>query len=423
VFDAILTELEKHKDLFKGKKRTKATPRQILATLISKVVKDTGLVNKTVSQITGVVGPNVLDIVKEQSIELDLGLEGIDESAAIERFTQRRMSYYKDIPDTLSDNVMDALGKGIEEGRSYQEVRDHLMQVRTDFSKNHAEMIARTELGRSRREAKLIFAEKHKDILNKKWINTSGPLIPEGRRRKSHRKLSGKTIPIDEPFIVDYSLDNNKLPSAVEEMYPGESIYGISCACTIALVKREKRRIYIESPKDAPEGANAQQGPRGGYYYESGGRGTSLENIQTQEELINALIEQRGNIGKPKFNYQIGKAGEELVSSMFEGFNLHNNWNSPIDMSNSELIEIKTTATGQSIISDRARKLKISESEQTGKEIAVYLLHIEEDTISLYEHKPSEKFFDSENEDVYIASIRDSKRIKKYKRDEGWVKV
>jgi len=32
----------------------------------------------------------------------------------------------------------------------------------------------------------------------------------------------------------------------------------------------EKERVYIDSPKDAPSDADVQQGPRGGYYYETG---------------------------------------------------------------------------------------------------------------------------------------------------------
>ena len=237
--NAVLTELGKHQDLFDTGKSIKVAPRTLLSTLVLKVAKNTGLIQKTVNSITKVVGPSVAEVVREQSIELNLSLDNIDESSAIERFTQKRMSYYEDIPDTLSEDVLDTLVKGIEEGKSYQEVRNDLMAKREDFTRARAETIARTELARSRREAKLLFAEKHQDILVKVWKATPGRTASAGgNRRDSHRAMDGKTVNIDEPFVVNYSLDNRKYPSDVKEMYPGESKYAINCTCSMVLRKK-----------------------------------------------------------------------------------------------------------------------------------------------------------------------------------------
>ena len=236
---AVLTELGQHQDLFDSGKSLKVSPRALLSTLVHKVALDMGLVQKTVNTITKVVGPSVAEVVREQSIEFNLGLDNIDESSAIERFTEKRMEYYKDIPDTLSDDVLQSLVRGIEEGQSYQTVRNNLMEKREDFTRGRAETIARTELSRSRREAKLIFGEKHKDILEKVWKSTPGlPRSQGGNRRDSHQRMDGVSAEVDEPFIVNYSLDNEKYPSDVKEMYPGESKLGINCTCSVILRKK-----------------------------------------------------------------------------------------------------------------------------------------------------------------------------------------
>ena len=219
---------------------TKAFNKAGITALINSTVKKNGLVQKVVDAIMLNTSKDMLTVMHEQSTKLDLGFDEARETDAIARLTSRRMDYYKDIPDTLTDTVIQTLVDTIDHGDDYKTAVDKLKILREDFTTHRAETIVRTEIGRSRREAKLLFGETHADLLDKKWVATqSGGIAPRGRRRKSHQKMHGKTVGIHEMFVVDYTLDNKKYPSAVKERYPGDSKYGINCACELELIKKK----------------------------------------------------------------------------------------------------------------------------------------------------------------------------------------
>jgi hypothetical protein len=50
-------------------------------------------------------------------------------------------------------------------------------------------------------------------------------------------------------------------------------------------------RHYIKSPADAPEGANVQQGPRGGLYYDTEGKTFRQDRISLKEDDINQAVQ------------------------------------------------------------------------------------------------------------------------------------
>jgi len=234
MFDDLLAELAKHPEIFASKRLgTKAGPITIIKGIIASAMARSGLVEKTVLEITTTVGPEVINVVKETALELDLGIGDVEETAAIERFTERRMKYYEDIPDTLSDSVLNVLEDVVKEGQSFNDAKERLLLVRNDFTENRAEVIARTELGRSRREAKLIFGEKYSDKLDKRWDSTK-----DSRTRDSHAAMDGTVVPMDSPFIVPYHLDNSKY-GWVEESVPGDSVHGIQCRCSLTLVRKK----------------------------------------------------------------------------------------------------------------------------------------------------------------------------------------
>ena len=219
---------------------TKALNQSGIIAIITETIRKNGLVQKVVNHIVENVQGDMLTVMHEQSVKLDLGMDTIKEVDAISRLTERRMSYYAEIPDTLSDTVIQTLVDTIDQGKSYHEAIDQLKILREDFTTHRAETIVRTEIGRSRREAKLMFGETYSDVLEKKWVATmSGGLAPHGRRRKSHRAMHGKTVPMNQPFIVDYSLDNPKYPTDMQERYPGESKLGINCSCDLELIKKK----------------------------------------------------------------------------------------------------------------------------------------------------------------------------------------
>jgi len=78
-----------------------------------------------------------------------------------------------------------------------------------------------------------MFGMTYKDLLLKKWVSTK-----DRRCRPSHLAMDGKTVEMDQPFIVPYGKDNKKYTD-VAEMYPGESKWGINCRCTLDNVKKK----------------------------------------------------------------------------------------------------------------------------------------------------------------------------------------
>lgn len=237
LLDEILDELGKHSEIFDADKHLgiKATPITIIKGIIASAMARSGLVEKTVMEITTTIGPEVIEVVKETAFDLGFDTGGIEETAAIERFTERRMKYYEDIPDTLSDSVLNTLEDVIRKGQSYNDAKERLLIIRNDFTENRAEVIARTELGRSRREAKLLFGEKHANKLDKRWDATK-----DSRTRDSHAAMDGTVVPMDQPFIVPYHLDNKKY-SWVEEAVPGDSKFGIQCRCSLTLIRKKSQ--------------------------------------------------------------------------------------------------------------------------------------------------------------------------------------
>lgn len=235
IFDEIIKELKDFKpDIDDNADKTKAFNSAKITAFISQTIKKNGLVEKIVDSIAMNVAPDMISVMREQSAKLDLELDEDKEERAVRRFIDKRVAEYKEIPESLSETVIQTLKDTMDQGDSFKEAVDRLKILREDFTTHRAETIVRTEIGRSRREAKLMFGETHADLLEKRWVSTK-----DRRTRKSHRKMDGKTIKMDGKFTVDYSLDNKKQPSGVKEDYPGQSEYGINCRCELELVKKK----------------------------------------------------------------------------------------------------------------------------------------------------------------------------------------
>jgi len=233
VFDGVLEQMEAHKAEFASDVQKKVLNMSGVMALVDAVIRDKGLIRKLVSSVIGVSGKEIIRTMKEESVRLDLDYKEDREDDAIARLTERRMSYYQDIPDTLTDTVIQTLVDTIEQGRSYEDAIKTLKVLREDFTTHRAETIVRTELGRSRREAKQLFAEQYADLLNKRWRSAR-----DKRTRDSHRAMNGVTIPVKDKFQVPYHLDNPKYTDE-EETYPGETKKGINCRCLL-ITERKK---------------------------------------------------------------------------------------------------------------------------------------------------------------------------------------
>lgn len=234
LFDDIIKALREHKpEIDVG---TKALNYSAISAIITTAVAKRGIVQAVVDTVVSNVKKGMLSTIKDEATTLDLGFDAVREADAIARLTERKMSYYADIPDTLTDTVIQTLTDTISQGGGWTDAVEKLLVLREDFTTHRAETIVRTEIGRSRREAKAIFADEYQDMLDKKWLSAH-----DERTRPSHFSMDGKVIGARDNFIVNYSLDNPKYPRDVQERYPGESKYGINCRCNMVLVKKQKR--------------------------------------------------------------------------------------------------------------------------------------------------------------------------------------
>jgi len=143
--------------------------------------------------------------------------------------------------------VAEAIEKGIAEGLGNSQIAK-LLREKTDFNKNRALVIARTETVTASNQGKFMSALSANLVYEKRWIPTNQP----GRTRRSHlAMLNTPFIDLDEPFLVP----SPKLGGGVEvARYPGDESLSagnsVNCRCSIGFrVKRDKegnplRRIF-----------------------------------------------------------------------------------------------------------------------------------------------------------------------------------
>ena len=177
----------------------------------------------------------------EEAILSELARKGVDpEDVALEqtrdrvteRIRDRSLKVTKPISGRLEDDLRDTLERGWTEGMSITEIEDEIEAVSDKWTGHESERLARDQMGRAAKEGRLEYAQATKSEVggwHKSWIVTI-----DGRQRDSHAAMQGETVPADEPWIVDYSLDGG--PARVEEDYPGDSAHGIQCRCDYELI-------------------------------------------------------------------------------------------------------------------------------------------------------------------------------------------
>ena len=130
----------------------------------------------------------------------------------------------------LEERLRSEYARIIRQGGSLEEAEAVAMRI-FDVAAHRAEVIARDQLAKASKEGRQLFAEPYADMLVRRW-RTSG----DERVRDSHEAMEGVLVRVDEPWIVDYSLDSPRNPMRVPEMIPGESKWGIQCRCDFDLL-------------------------------------------------------------------------------------------------------------------------------------------------------------------------------------------
>jgi len=116
------------------------------------------------------------------------------------------------------------------------------------------------------------------------WLLQLKPPTEESELRKLQVKaqeIQNANMMLQMGFDVDLDDDGNFT-------FSGEASRPDITAPSPFASSISKGRTYIENPKDAPEGANVQQGERGGYYYESEGE-KEEEEEEERERVVREI--------------------------------------------------------------------------------------------------------------------------------------
>lgn len=148
------------------------------------------------------------------------------------------------ITDTMKDWIMQKLIEAQYEGRSIQQVADEL--IKHDFPANRSIVIARTETMKAANFGAVQGAKKSGFQMEKEWISARDirtRRIP--RDEFSHVAMHGKTVPMDQPFLVPNR--NGSHDSLMQPLDPkGDAGDVIQCRCTVGFnVVRDARGLPV----------------------------------------------------------------------------------------------------------------------------------------------------------------------------------
>lgn len=144
------------------------------------------------------------------------------------RWLQGRGNFIQDAATSMWEATRDSLEQGIQEGESFEKLAARVREVFNGMSRERSLRIAVTETG-------IAFEAGRHDAMRqagaewKQWLTSQ-----DDRVRISHSSLDGKSVPMDEPFLVGgvpmmFPCDPNGSPAEI-----------INCRC-------------VHGPVDSPE--------------------------------------------------------------------------------------------------------------------------------------------------------------------------
>jgi uncharacterized protein with gpF-like domain len=160
-------------------------------------------------------------------------------------FRLHNLNMVSEINDTMKDWILKQLIDAQQTGLSIQDVAKNMLKH--DFPANRAIVIARTETIKAANFGAVQGAKKTGFEVEKLWIaarDNRTRRIP--RDNYSHAAMDGKTVPMDQPFLVPM------LPAGFDEvMQPGDPNGDkgdiIQCRCTVGFnVIRDARGLPVK---------------------------------------------------------------------------------------------------------------------------------------------------------------------------------
>jgi uncharacterized protein with gpF-like domain len=156
----------------------------------------------------------------------------------------------RNIRITYQETIMRIVGKGLEEGKTIQEIATEIQRLINSprFYRWQAMRIARTETTTAANLATLRTADNYGFRTVKEWISASDARVRRlPQDRYDHAIMNGKRVEMDEVFSVPtkWGVDNLEFPGDPS----GDPGNIINCRCTVAIVpKRDRDGNLIQKP-------------------------------------------------------------------------------------------------------------------------------------------------------------------------------
>ena len=109
------------------------------------------------------------------------------------------------IESSIKNQLKNQILKGAKEGEGIDKITDRILDTKDSITRNHAELVARTETLQSSRKGSQALAESTDLIGGKEWIATS-----DSRVRDWHSAMDGQIVPKDDHFVVPQTTDSDQ---------------------------------------------------------------------------------------------------------------------------------------------------------------------------------------------------------------------
>lgn len=213
-----------------------------IMTIMNKLYKESAILfGNAVYRAVGVMG--------QKSNTFGLNNEWVTE--VINFLIQYGFTLVSNITQTTKVKLQEIVAKGIEEGKSIDQItKDIMSDETTGYSVMRAKRIARTEVMRASNYAAMIGADKHPFEVDKVWISAKDNRtrrIP--RNNYDHVKMNGQKVGWADDFT-----STGKKGDLVLAGFPGDPTtpagFSINCRCTVGFEpKRDANGKLIRKQK------------------------------------------------------------------------------------------------------------------------------------------------------------------------------
>ena len=250
-----------------------------------------------------------IEEISDEHVGVDLRFN-IHDTLAYKQMEERAGMHMLGVEQEIKNQVAHTLTEVSETGGNIQDATKLLNQRIPEISKNHANLVARTETLSASRHGVQALGESTDLISHKRWRSSN-----DGRERSWHRIMDGVVVPKDEPFIVP-KLSHAQLQKGEKQPanYPREAfVVGddqpYNCRCLQQNVLRkdiDKNTIYTDKGGIYITRLTKEEG----LLKEHGQRGETFNDMifRMDEEMSRTQMAETLGVSKPTLYKYLSRA-------------------------------------------------------------------------------------------------------------------